>query len=222
MAEYTDEQRRFVKALHNSTSGDYEHYSPLVEPFIQDGWCIGTDGHHLLRIKQELIPDNEILYNSTMKMPNVQNVLPTELNIREKITSENVKAALDKVPLTNEVECEDCHGNGTVKFVYNAVDGCGYEIEDDCPVCGGCGQVKLETPVMDESYPMKIKDLLVTSRQILWLARIMRIMQLKEIELRSVTDRAYFMRDLDIDMLIMGAFLNDKKEIQENPPIVLI
>lgn len=50
MAEYTEEQNRFLNALHNSTSDDYEHFSPLVEPFIQDGWCTGTDGHHLLRI----------------------------------------------------------------------------------------------------------------------------------------------------------------------------
>lgn len=102
MAEYTDEQNRFLNALHNSTSDDYEHFPPLVEPFIQDGWCTGTDGHHLLRIKQALIPENEVWFRKT-EHPDVKSVIPTEFNTKKVITYDAIRAALDKVPMINEV-----------------------------------------------------------------------------------------------------------------------
>lgn len=221
MAEYTEEQNRFLNALHNSTSDDYEHFSPLVEPFIQDGWCTGTDGHHLLRIKQALIPENEVWFRKT-EHPDVKSVIPTEFNTKKVITYDAIRAALDKVPMTNEVKCEDCHGDGTVTWVYNSVDGISYDMRGECPVCGGCGEVKLEDSVKDENYPIKIKDIFISSRQLIWFAKSMLTLQLKNICLCSVTDRAYFRRDLDIDMLIMSCKPESEKELSKNPPIILV
>lgn len=223
MKELTTEQRQFLRALHLSTSGDYEHGSPLIEPFIQDGWCIATDGHRLLRIKQSLVPDNEILYASREK-PDVKAVIPDKLDLCEKITFDQIKKTLDKVPLTKTITCEDCHGDGTVTWEYEASDGIYYSKVDDCPVCKGSGEVELDEPVMDECFPIKIKDIYISSKELLWLSRIMEVMQIKDVDLRHVSDRAYFIRDMDINMLIMRVHLSQdgKDYLKHHDPIVLI
>lgn len=221
----TDEQRNFMRALFLSVSDD-EYKTKVQEPFLDHDYLVATDGHHLLRIKSSLLPTDAVGMDN-YDGPDALSVIPTKLNLSKVITFDELKQLWDKVPMTDTVICEDCGGDGTVRFSYESRDGDTFYTNDTCPVCGGSGEVHLEEKIKDETFPVKIGNVLSPSSQIHWLLRVMDAMQLKEVTLRSLTDpkggedRVYFQRDMDIDMLFVGFAPGKTIEFLKKPLVLL-
>lgn len=211
---FTEKQRRFLYALDKSSKDD--EFSALQAPFIQGDWVIGTDGHHMLRVKKSLIPNPGLLFGE-LEHPDTESVMPKKLDVDNPLKYSMVKKVLDKIPLTDEITCPSCHGDTTVKFHYN-YENVDYTTTGTCPICGGCGTVKLDSPMHDLTFPIKIGKDLFSAKELLWLGRIMSSIELDEIRLRHAGETVLFTHNSDLEIMICSAFY-DKGHPK---PIVLI
>lgn len=212
--------RRYINVLWRSISTD-ENY-PIDSPFVQNGWCIGTDGHHMVRIKASLLAGNDNDFEER-SLPNVSKVIPVEFDTPRLISLEQLDDVLDSLPLIYEGECSECNGTGKVKYCYDARTNLNrYVMEGDCPVCNGTGVETYEELISDLAYPVDMGGLLVSAKQIKWLADVMQTLDIKTVALRSHTGLAYFRYGKAYDFMFMGLEAKAAEDIiKEKKPLVL-
>lgn len=112
----------------------------LLSPWLDEktGKVVASNGRHLIAISKETtvgeFPTRRLLASS---------IEGTRLG---RISVTTLKEALGKFPQEDEYittyegrDCEECEGTGMVTAEYRSKDGDEYDIECDCPICGGTG-----------------------------------------------------------------------------------
>lgn len=126
-------------------SSKSEYRENIKVPFRQNGRVCATDGHMLIRIAESLCEKEYTDMPNGLKPVNTSAVIPKP-NMCETITARMLNRALKKAPEEKNRCCPECNGDGTVEYEYRDRYGNTYTTEEDCPVCGGTGQMIEYTP----------------------------------------------------------------------------
>lgn len=110
----------------------------MTEPFSVGNHTASTNGWSLLVVKKK--SDYPDMSEKT------KSVYPVELSFTNRLEIAKVKEAIEKIPLIDCYDkviskCDACYGNGNVDFEFEYKNRT-YEIEGECPVCGGEGQTE--------------------------------------------------------------------------------
>lgn len=121
-----------------------EDFRPcLQKPFIQGKYICATDGHIILRVDRNIIPQSNEDYTPKGHVPDVSKVIPAPdptftITLKEIINC-LVASGLDYNHLTTN--CDECDGTGDVRWEYRDRD-CKYHTRiDKCPCCNGLGEI---------------------------------------------------------------------------------
>ena len=109
-----------------------EMNTPFYHPKYKEVWA--TNGHILIRIPPERLVEE---YNKFDRL-----TLP-ELGelCHKRLSLDALKRALDKLPTKHFTTCPECDGYGNVEWEYHDKDGDRHEMEEECPVCKGDGEI---------------------------------------------------------------------------------
>lgn len=116
-------------------------------PFTINQNTYATDAHHIIRVPKVRI-DNLSNIDSPKNTKVVLDLFDFEPKKIMTISLSDLKKAIDKIPLIDEVsteridfECVECYGSGEVEWSYS-----GHSGYFDCPLCNGTGEIsKLNT-----------------------------------------------------------------------------
>ena len=116
----------------------------LEKPFTEGEYVVATETHIILFIRKDFLEEE---YISTIKPPVAAlNKIPIQ-NCDIPVCSSAIRAALDILPkveefeeVCEEIECEECDGDGEVYWEYQDRHGHTYQSVHDCPCCDGSGK----------------------------------------------------------------------------------
>lgn len=146
---------KFDKALQFCCSTD-EIRPWMMQPFVLHDTVHATDAQVMLSIPKEKVEGSYGLLSEKRSLDGMSSVLGYKSNQDTYIGIQELKEAINKVPLINETkeeeqDCEECNGEGEVEWSYG-----GHTNEFDCPECNGYGYttsyVKSEKKVRDIGY----------------------------------------------------------------------
>ena len=174
----------------------------LKAPFEQNGYVVASDGYCLIRIEKSVINGS---YNH-QDYPKIagegsEKLFPST-NHGCRMSIDDFREAIKDAPQIEEtkvvrdaVKCEECEGEGSVVWVYEA-SARDYEEEYDCPVCNGCGyskEIKEKTGRMiaDPEAATMIQDRYFLVRNIERMIRTMELLEADDVWLRFDTQRPY-------------------------------
>lgn len=116
--------------------GDDDRRPKFLRPWREGAYVFASDTYILIRVKEELTDADYPSYGDG-KTNSLFPTCPTT----GILTSEKLAAVISNAPLTDEemeigedVECEECNGEGTVTWEYKD-----WRKEFDCPCCDGTG-----------------------------------------------------------------------------------
>lgn len=157
-----------------------EMYRPnLLDPFFIGELAIATNAHIMIFFNKKLCSKLKAYSGKN----DVLAVIPKERNENLSISLETINYAIAKLPLIDEMqeekkECEACDGDGVVayRFEYGFGD---YEIEEECPICKGEGEIKESIStgkkIIDHKMDLKIKG---SAFRVEYLEKIVKVAEL--------------------------------------------
>lgn len=164
---------------------------PTSHPFWQDGKLCATNGKVLIRISEKIVStDNNNLpmdlINEDRKVPNTQSVIP-ECTLCIPLNKDTLVKAIQKAELVDEhITCEDCHGEGTVEWEYQSLDGTLHTKDDKCPVCNGTGELGTTgKEIPDPKQVYKINETFFSCKDLKWLLDVMEEMEVEQLFIRA-------------------------------------
>jgi uncharacterized protein YbaR (Trm112 family) len=135
--------KNYLLVLQLFTRKDKKYRPELTAPFYHKGMAMATDQHVLVYMPACLLPTKPDDYTGKIDF---NKVIPSGLSPIERVaTLTHMVQVLDQVEkeeeiiCTNDDECEECEGRGTVEWEYTSNKGRGYELTENCPVCKGRG-----------------------------------------------------------------------------------
>lgn len=161
---------------------DKEHYNEKShEPFLNvvynEVWA--TDGYMAVAVKPELVSgryrENRLSMNTLFGKA-----------CDRTVTLKAIKDALAKLPMVEDVECEECDGSGRVECEYVDKGGSTHEVMADCPICFGTGYVEGEPKktgkmIADFSTPIKLGEAYIMAHRISKIAQAMELLGIDEL-----------------------------------------
>lgn len=196
---------------------DRDSVHPMINyAFYQGDYWYATDGHCLIAISRVLMPkDNCMFMEQGPEVLNCYRVLNPLLkfNCIHTISRQMMSWVIKQIPdetyyKEKLVKCPECGGTGEVEFEYEAQeDGETYNTVDSCPICDGTGRIM----TLDKNHPyfrkkqtttIQIVDELIPSSNILWVAKIMNILNLAEVVIRCISDKGQILM-----MAMQGVYL---------------
>lgn len=110
----------------------------LNQPFKKGGKYCATDAHSLIFISEE----KANLNFPEQDKPSIETVIPKEdtcyIEIKvSEIESQLIPDMIDEEIEGEEIECDECEGEGEVEWSFGI-----YDRMDDCPACGGSGTIQ--------------------------------------------------------------------------------
>ena len=167
--------------------------SPCCHPFIQDGKLCATNGKTLIRIDKNLVSTEDNLPMGIIEKQQKVPVTQSVIHLPETcipLTKDALEMAVKKAKIVDEyVTCDDCCGNGTVRWEYNSLDGCCYTKEWECPVCDGTGHREAtgrKIPDPDQAY--KISKTYFKGDMIGVLIKTMDMLEVDKLFIRYLND----------------------------------
>ncbi len=131
------------------TTGIKDRYrTEIMFPNLKNGIVTALDLYSII-----MIPENELClkYSTNPKYPDAQRIISEfeskkRKSIKVKISDlakeiSKARIVIDKV----SIGCEECKGSGEVTFEYEDKKGEIHDIEGDCPICNGEGEVVLKS-----------------------------------------------------------------------------
>lgn len=132
---------KFDNAL-NVLVRDQDFREWMNKPFTIEDKVYSTNSHSIIQISKDKPSLYDDILNKQMGTK-IQGFFDIKSVGLFKISVLDLKEAIEKVPLVDEVEnagtkgkCLECEGSGEVEWEYE-----GYEKMDDCPVCYGKGTI---------------------------------------------------------------------------------
>lgn len=111
----------------------------MTTPFLKNGYVCATEAHILIRIKAETLRGK---YKETEK----GNIDWPADNCNFIISLQEIETMLSSIPQVEEeikigedIECEECNGEGEVEWEYEDKSGRYHYEEHECPICQGNG-----------------------------------------------------------------------------------
>lgn len=178
--------------------------SRFSKPYRQNEYVCATEGHRMIRIREDYIQNN---YDPNDKLTFK---FPSE-NCNYTIPLDKLESSLSNIPQITEYAkelCPECGGSGTVIWEYTGKRHIKYEQEDGCPVCCGFGYLKKEKtgkkiPDLDSSISLVKSNL--KAEQIKCLVDTMKLLGLDQIFLLFQNDEMNIFQLKDgIDVVIMN------------------
>lgn len=110
----------------------------LQNPFIQDGYVYASNGHIMIRVKDDSLLDNP-MYGEQSKPQSSHLFDGMEdagtITISDILELKNKVELIDELELDGEnVKCDECDGWGEVEWEYDR-----WTKDFDCPACDGTG-----------------------------------------------------------------------------------
>lgn len=178
MKKISNEQKLFELFCNDDTCID-----AYQEPFLRLGhnevWAANM--YMAVAVKAELVSEK---YRKK-KIKDLSLGTPCNMTV----TLEDIKDALDKLPLVEDeeiedVECEECDGSGEVEYEYVDKGGATHNVTADCPICFGTGYVdgapkKTGEMIADFSTPIKLGEAYFMGYRLDILAQAMELLGLE-------------------------------------------
>ena len=130
-----------------------------IEPFVLDNYVCATDRFILIMADKSVCDEKMVINNPDSPVKNV-NIFSENLSEQYTISINDITEYVSKVPTVDErkrvkvktkyEECEACWGSGIV-YADATFRGNTYDLEFECPICGGSGEV----PVSKEFVPLE-------------------------------------------------------------------
>lgn len=133
----------------------------MDKPFTIDDKAYGATTYMVAFADKDLVdPLTELIGD---KKESVLKITPKEKNINFSFPVSRLESVFSALPLVdeeNEKQCSECDGMGEVEYEYTSSKGRSYELEGDCPICNGTGDIVTKTggKVKDLRGVIKIGD----------------------------------------------------------------
>ena len=129
------------------------------EPFVVENNVCATDRFILIMADKSVCDDKMVINNPDSPVKN-GNIFSENLSEPYTISLKDITESVSKVPTVDEYkrvevkteyeECEACCGSGIV-YADATFRGETYDLEFECPICGGSGEV----PVSEDFVPLE-------------------------------------------------------------------
>ena len=167
----------------------------LRKAYAQNGYIYASDGHILIRIKQDFcakqyevpatdFPDCEKLFRDHTESPGITYIIQTNDLVR-------LLAEVVWTRLTTGIECEECKGTGSV-----SCELCGSKIY--CQKCDGKGSMELRSGMMtllqsdDLTYSIRINECAYLADQLYIIALMATLSKADEIRYKFNQNNGLF------------------------------
>lgn len=116
--------------------GDDDRRPKFQRPWHEGAYIFASETHILIRIKEELTETDYPSYDDGKINNLFPTCPPTGILTREKLAAviSNAPLTYEEIEIGEDVECEECNGEGTVTWEYKH-----WKDEFDCPCCDGTG-----------------------------------------------------------------------------------
>jgi hypothetical protein len=209
----------FFEILNNFCSQD-ELRPWMKHPFNAFGKTLATNGWVLIATPKI----SEYLDNTDK----IKNVYPVVHNMQKIYDVATLETALAKFPTEDEFDsviskCNACNGDGVVDFEFS-YNGKTYEIEEDCPVCDGEGEIETFSDVpngkkrYDETKLIKINECGLSAWRVADIVFVANKLKQKTIKLINNTSplSSCLFKIGDIEMLVMPSNIGTDADVIEN------
>ena len=136
--QLTNKMKRIYQDLLNELCSTDAYRPKLHKPFFDGTDICASDTRWLLRVRPEACGLS--LPQTPPKRIDIKYTKPLPVSLpalREAISHAEFEDEV--VEIEPAVDCEECHGDGTVEFEYRSQDGKYYYHDCDCPICKGSG-----------------------------------------------------------------------------------
>lgn len=120
-----------------------DRFRPAIcHPFKRNGSYYATDSFSMIILPVEKADLDIHEYPDSVA---AEKVIPKESTCEININITDLERQLvpdwidETVKVGKNVKCEECDGDGQVDWEYNVKGGRTYTMEEECPVCSGCG-----------------------------------------------------------------------------------
>jgi len=209
----------FFEILNNFCSKD-ELRPWMKHPFNAFERTLSTNGWVLISVPK--ISEYED------KTELIKNVFPVIHNIEKHYEVEKLEKALAKCPTEDDFDsvitkCDACNGDGVVDFEFT-FKGKTYDIEDDCPVCDGEGEIETFSNIpngkkrYDETKLIKVNECGLSAWRISDIIFVAKKLKQKTITLIHNTSplSSCLFRIGDVEMLVMPSNIGTDADVIEN------
>ena len=148
------------------------------EPFVLDNYVCATDRFILIMADKSVCDDKMVINNPDLPVKN-GNIFSENLSEPYTISLNDITEYVSKVPTVDELkrvkvktkyeECESCFGSGII-YADATFRGETYDLEFECPICGGSGEVPVSkdfVPLEDDSKDFITFKYVKTGRKII-------------------------------------------------------
>lgn len=152
-------------------------HEPFLNVVYNEVWA--TDGYMVVAVKPELVSgryrENRLSMNT-----------PFGKACDRTVTLKAIKDALAKLPMVEDVDCDECEGSGEVECEYVDKGGATHEVTADCPICFGTGYVavapkKTGEMIADFCTPIKLGEAYIMAHRISKIAQAMELLGIDEL-----------------------------------------
>lgn len=152
-------------------------FTKQFELFVLDNNVCATDLFFLIMADKCVCDDKMVIDNTATE--NMEKIFSENLSYPYTISLNDITESILKVPTVDErkrvkvktkyEECEACWGSGIV-YADATFRGNTYDLEFECPICGGSGEVPVSkdfVPLEDDSKDFKTFKYVKTGRKII-------------------------------------------------------
>ena len=192
---------------------DKENYwKPIMAaPYLKNGYVCATDTHIMIRIKAETLNGE---YNEIESL-NID--FPAD-NCNFIISRHEIETVLSTIPKIEEkikvgkdIECEECDGEGEVKWEYLDNSGLRHYEYYECPICDGSGYEsrskyqKTGRMIPDGECCIQVRRIVIKAKFLEILRKAMEIIGVDEIRCvhQDTAKPCIFRIDDNIEIVIM-------------------
>lgn len=198
-------------------SKDNDRRTPwIIGPYIVGEYVCATNSYQIIRISKEYLSaakEKEYKKNVAEK-----DIVWPDFKERNKVTIGQIKEAIERIPLIEEVEkeeieteCPECNGSGEVTWTYTADNGEEFERRFECPVCDGNGEItehrEIKTgktgPQLD--YIIKIKDIYINAKAFIKIYEALKRCDANQVEIGTNFEDHRVLFHVTNDIEIMAA-----------------
>lgn len=133
------------------------------EPFVVENNVCATD-RFILIMSDKSVCDGKMVIDSIYKKGNIGNIFSENLSDPYSISLNDITESISKVPTVDEYkrvevkteyeECEACGGTG-IFYADATFRGNTYDLEFECPICSGTGEVPISKDFVPLEYESK-------------------------------------------------------------------